>query len=294
LKKRITCQETVELIQKLLKVGYVDIHNLTKREEYKTEGTPQGSIISPLLANVYFHELDKFVIEDLMPEFNKGETRVADKAKAYRLSKVLKDELKANPIIQEYPQLKTIIPILKRNKKIVENDSNYYKEGDYYKRLHYVRYADDILIGVVGNKEDCRKILSQINKFLQENLKLELNKDKCSINLAWEKQTEYLGYLVGRYQNKVIGSQASTEDVSIKVLQQRAINAPSLQIPTKKILERLATKGYVRKLPKSNRYKGKGVGHLTFASDKQIVIHFSALIRGYVNYYMCANRRSKL
>jgi hypothetical protein len=56
----------------------------------------------------------------------------------------------------------------------------------------------------------------------------------------------------------------------------------------------LRDKGYIRKLPNSNRYKGKGVGKLTFASDKQIVQHFSSIIRGYVNYYLCANRRSKL
>lgn len=91
-----------------------------------------------------------------------------------------------------------------------------------------------------------------------------------------------------------MGKETTVEGLSMKALQQRAINNPSLLIPTKRILERLATKGYIRKLPKSNRYKGLGVGHLTFASDKQIVMHFSAMIRGYVNYYICANRRSKL
>jgi hypothetical protein len=287
-------QETIELIQKLLNVGYVDIHNLTKRVAYKKAGTPQGSIISPLLANVYFHELDEFVTEKLIPEFTKGKTRVVDKAKEYQRNHVLKHEIKQNPIIQELPQLKEIIPILKRNKTILDKDANFYPKEEYYKRLYYVRYTDDVLLGVVGTKDDCRKILSRINNFLQEILKLELNLDKCSVNLAWETSTEFLGFLVGRYQNKVVSGEVSTNGVEIKSLHQREINKPGLSIPTKRILERLVASGFIRKLPKSNRYKGRGVGHLTFASDKQIVVHFSSMIRGYVNYYICANRRSKL
>jgi group II intron reverse transcriptase/maturase len=294
LKKRITDQETIELIQKLLNVGYVDIHNLTKREEYKTEGTPQGSIISPLLANIYLHELDVFIQDEMIPKYTVGEKRLADKASVYRRSHVLKSEIKENPIIQELPQLKKIIPVLKTNKNILNNNANHYKEGNYYKRLHYVRYADDLLLGVVGNKEDCRKIMAQINKFLKETLKLELNLEKCSINLARETLTSFLGFEMGRYLNKIDSKNVSVDNVNIKKLTQNAINSPSLLIPVKKILDRLCIRGYVRKLPKSNRYKGKGVGKLTFASDKQIVIHFSSIIRGYVNYYMCANRRSKL
>jgi retron-type reverse transcriptase len=184
LKKRVVDQETLDLIRKLLKVGYVDIHNLTKREEYKTEGTPQGSIISPILMNIFLHELDEFVQETLILGFDKGDKRKEEKAKIYQRNHVLKNEIKENPIILEYPELKKIIPILKRNNSILKKDAQYYKEGEYYKRLHYVRYADDILLGVVGTKEDCRKILARINKFLQENLKLELNLDKCVINLA--------------------------------------------------------------------------------------------------------------
>ena len=294
LKKKVADQETLELIQKLLNVGYVDIYNLTKREEYKIEGAPQGSIISPLLANIYFHELDKYIQDMLIPKYIIGDKRKADKAKLYRNNHVLKNEIRANPIIQELPQLKKIIPILKNNKIILNNDANHYREDEHYKRLHYMRYADDILLGVVGTKEDCRKIVYQINKFLQEKLRLELNLEKCVINLARETFTSFLGFEIGRYINKISSDNVSEESLELKKLKQNSINSPSLIIPTKRILERLWEKGYVRKLPKSNRYKGKGVGKLTFASDKQIVQHFSSIIRGYVNYYSCANKRSKL
>ena len=294
LKKKVTDQETIELIQKLLNVGYVDIHNLTKREEYKTEGTPQGSIISPLLANIYLHELDVFTQDEIIPKYTVGEKRLVDKAGIYKRNHVLKNEMKENPIIQKFPQLKKIIPILKNNKNILHNEANYYKKEDSFKRLHYIRYADDLLLGAVGNKEDCRKIVTKIDKFLKESLKLELNLDKCSINLARETLTSFLGFEVGSYLNKINSKNVVEDSVTVKKLTLNAINGLSLLIPVKKILDRLCIKGYLRKLPRSNRYKGKGVGKLTFASDKQIVIHFSSMIRGYVNYYMCANRRSVL
>lgn len=70
-----------------------------------------------------------------------------------------------------------------------------------------------------------------------------------------------MGFLVGRYQNKIVGVDETLETgLKVKTLNQRAINSPSLNIPTKKILDRLTDKGYLRKMEKSNRYKGKGVG----------------------------------
>jgi group II intron reverse transcriptase/maturase len=281
LKKKVTDQETIELIQKLLNVGYIDIHNLTKREEYKIEGVPPVSIISPLLANIYLHELDVFIQDEIIPKYTVEKKRLVDKVNMYRGNRVLKGDTKKNPIIQKLPQLKN-------NKKILIHEVNYYK------RLHYIRYADDLLLGAVGNKEDCRKIITKIDKFLKENLKLKLNLDKCSINFVRETLTNFLGFEIGCYSNRNNSKTVVAGGVTDKKLTQNAINVPSLLIPVKKILDRLTIKGYVRQLPKSNRYKGKGVGKLTFASDKQIVTHFSSMIRSYVNYYICANKRSKL
>lgn len=212
------------------------------------------------MCNIYLHELDVFVEGTLIPEFSIGEKRVANKVKDYQLRHVLKEEVKSNPIIKELPQLKKIIPILKKNKSIIDKKAAYYKEGEYYKRLHYVRYADDVLLGVVGKKENCRKIVAKINAFLQNNLKLELNLSKCNINLSWETNTSFLGFDIGSYQNKVASENPIVENVVVKKLSSRAINSLGLIIPTKCILGRLTEKGYLRKLPKSNRYKGIGVG----------------------------------
>ena len=62
-----------------------------------------------------------------------------------------------------------------------------------YRRLRYVRYADDFLIGVIGSKAECVKIKSDITKYMEENLKLELSQEKTLITNA-QKPAKFLGF----------------------------------------------------------------------------------------------------
>lgn len=62
-----------------------------------------------------------------------------------------------------------------------------------FRRLKYVRYADDFLIGVIGTKEECVKIKADITHFMQEKLKLEMSQEKTLITNA-QDYAKFLGY----------------------------------------------------------------------------------------------------
>lgn len=64
-----------------------------------------------------------------------------------------------------------------------------------FKRLKYVRYADDFLIGIIGSKEDAVKIKDDIKRFLADRLALELSDEKTLITHT-EKPAKFLGYEV--------------------------------------------------------------------------------------------------
>ena len=75
---------------------------------------------------------------------------------------------------------------------------------DTFKRLKYVRYADDFLIGMIGSKEECKIVKANITTFMREKLKLEMSQEKTLITNAQEP-AKYLGYeIMARRSHKLI------------------------------------------------------------------------------------------
>jgi retron-type reverse transcriptase len=182
LKKKLHDQELIDLLRKFLNVGYIDVHNLTNRGRYETEKITQMTIISPIMCNILFHQLDEFMEDKLIPKFTNNRFSEENKKNSwnYTISSHNQDNLQ----IHELSQLKKIIPLLKRNEEILKKNSFYYKKDDLYQeqQLFYLRYADAILLGYLGTKNECKKVIVEINKYLQKNLKLELNLSLCFVN----------------------------------------------------------------------------------------------------------------
>src|SRR5215472_19247778 len=168
----------LRLISDLLKAGYLEDWKF--HETYS--GTPQGSICSPVLTNIYLNRLDKYVTETLIPQYTTGKRRRKNRPywnlleKAYRLRKEGK-----------YAEAKQW---RKQAQKLPAYDPN----DPTYRRLRYCRYADDILFGFVGSREEAEDIKRLLALFLHDDLKLELSEEKTLITHARTEKARFLGY----------------------------------------------------------------------------------------------------
>jgi group II intron reverse transcriptase/maturase len=185
LRENIHDERFIQLISELLEAGYL--------EDWKyhatLSGTPQGGVLSPLLANIYLNKLDAYVEQQLIPAYTRGEARRPNAVyqqtyrKAYQARKEGKTE-NAKLLRQLQQQLSYYDP----------NDPD-------FRRLRYVRYADDFLLGFNGPKEEAEEIKQQLEMFLREELKLELSQAKTLITHARTGSARFLGYEIHTIQN---------------------------------------------------------------------------------------------
>jgi len=245
----------VKLIDGMLEAGYVE----DWRHFDSLSGTPQGGIISPLLANIYLNELDRFVEDTLIPAYTKGEKR-----KVNRVYKAVENQLKAARKRDDLPEVKRLI---QERRRLPSGEPN--EPG--YRRLRYVRYADDFLLGFVGPREEAREIRDRIGEFLARKLKLTLSEEKTLITHAHDGRARFLGHeiTVTRQGSLISEDGRRATNGGITLLMPRRV--------TTKYEGRFSRKGKATHRPE-----------LLAETAYTIVSRYQSVLRGVYNYYCMA------
>uniref|UniRef100_UPI00237ABB70 hypothetical protein n=1 Tax=Schizosaccharomyces osmophilus TaxID=2545709 RepID=UPI00237ABB70 len=266
LKTRINDVKYLELIYKLLRAGY--IQNGTYFNSKK--GIPQGSVLSPILSNIALSKIDKY-LTDYINKFNKGTKRRQNPMYTHLLRKI--------PECNQFSEKLEIWREINKNPRYISQDEK-------FKRMNFVRYADDILIGVIGSKEDCKNIRQDLSNF-SISLGLSLNMDKTKITNATMDKAYYLGYYIKTTPDEKKPIVISHRKVDDKVVNKRSRNTtrPILMAPTAEIVQKLVEKGYAKhgKLGIPTR-----VGRLIHEDHRTILQHYLSLGSGLCNYYRLA------
>lgn len=277
LAKKIKDSKFVNVIRKFLKAGYLEQwkYNATY------SGTPQGGIISPILANIYLHELD-CKVEELKEQFDKPAVRPFNKeykAMSQRITRAKKLVDKAEAAEEREKLIAMVKQMRKELRTIPAKETS-------DKKIVYVRYADDFLIGVNGTKEECQQIKQCLKEFLEQYLQLELSDEKTKITHSSEN-ARFLGYDISVRRNN------QTKKRSDGVIQRTLNQTVQLLVPLQdKIQKFLINKGIAK--INNGKLESKHVNALTVLTDLEIVDKYNAQTRGICNYYSLASNFNKL
>ncbi len=254
LAERIHDGRFLQLIERMLQAGYLE----DWRWHATLSGAPQGGIASPILSNIYLDRLDQFVEQQLIPEYERGVLRRPNPEYARVASRLYAEKKRGNR--------EAVRELTLRRRRLPSKDP----ADPGYRRLRYIRYADDFLLGFAGPRHEAEEIKGKIREFLHEELKLELSEPKTLITHAVSQGARFLGYQIRTQQTD-----------TKKTNGRRAVNgAIGLFVPKAVIKARCA------------RYMKKGKpafrGPMLLDDDFTIVAKFGSEYRGFVQYYLPA------
>ena len=278
LRERISDDRFIRLIRKFLKAGYVE--DWTFHNTYS--GMPQGGIVSPILANIYLDKLDKYV-KEYIQHFDKGTKRRPGK-ESNDLANERKRTVRKLKKIKDGTEKAALVARL----KAIEQERAAFPSGDEmdgsYRRLKYIRYADDFILGVIGSKEDALRIKEDIKSFLSESLALELSEEKTLITHTG-KSAKFLGYEITVTRNN-----HQRRDVQGR-LRRTYGKRVRLNVSMATLRDKLLEYGAMEIKLRNGKeiWKPKCRSGLIFNDDLEILDRYNRETVGFCNYYLIAN-----
>jgi hypothetical protein len=279
LEKKIDDWKFLRVIKKMLKAGYMEDWKYHRTQS----GTPQGGIISPILANIYLHELDCYV-ETLKHDFNKGDGRQPNWEYRTIVNRVGKLNQKIKG--EQNPEIRDHLIALKQQeqRRSLELPSTDQYDPD-YRRLHYCRYADDFMLGVIGPKSEAMEVMEKIKAFLHERLHLKYSEAKTGL----KHNSEIIRFL--GYDITVINSEKTVKGIYHGQHTKRRTGKGhiTLYVPDER-LQKFAT---YRKYGNWETLEPDHKAFLRHLKDYEIIQIYSTEMRGLANYYALANNYAK-
>ncbi|WP_049139062.1 reverse transcriptase/maturase family protein [Bacteroides fragilis] len=282
LRERISDERFLRLIRKFLNAGYVEDWKYNKTYS----GTPQGGIISPMLANIYLDKFDKY-IKEYAAKFRKGDRRSIN-PEYWRLNNKknwLKKKLQKTS--DEQIRKSYLYEIAQLSKQMLSTPHKDAMDAD-FRRLQYVRYADDFLISVIGSKSECETIKADITQFMREQLKLELSDEKTLITHAQDK-AKFLGYEI--FIRKSDAVKRNKDGVLKRDFNGAVVLTLNSAVIQKKLTEYNALE--VRNIDGKDIWWSKPRRYMTPMKPEDILAQYNAETRGLYNYYSLAANVSK-
>jgi group II intron reverse transcriptase/maturase len=263
LKRDIHDNRFIKLVKGMLKAGYMEDWRYFETHS----GVPQGGVVSPILSNIVLDQLDVFVEDVLIPKYTKGKRRRVNPD--YQRVQDRRGYHKSRGNWERYTEEG------KKMRQIPCKDP----QDPNYRRLRYIRYADDFLLGFVGPKKEAEAIKEEVGEFLR-TLKLEISPEKTKITHARNDRARFLGYDIGVSWSNIKVHKTKN---NVKV---RQVNGNiRLEVP----------KDVVTKWVGKYTRKGRAIhlGQYIHLSDYEMVATFGAQLRGIAQYYMLAIDVSK-
>jgi group II intron reverse transcriptase/maturase len=255
LREKIHDPRFLRLIENLLRAGYLEAW----RYHHTLSGSPQGAVVSPILANIYLNQLDQFVETVLIPKYNQGQRR-----RPNPLWQRLQNQARSLKKAGQHQEAHSVRRQMQQVPSLDPTDPN-------YRRLRYLRYADDWLIGFSGPRQEAEAIKQEIATFLKERLHLELSETKTLITHAQTQSARFLGYPITVLQN----------DHKLDHRGHRSINGQIALLVPEEVVK-----------AKRQRYlrRGKPIHRPELVHDSvfSIVAHYQREYQGIVEYYRLA------
>ena len=277
LEKKIKDSKFINIIRGFLKGGYVEDF------QYNTtlSGTPQGGIISPILANIYLHELDAKVME-IKAAFDSPSSRhnTPEYQHLVKRRQTLQKKIDRSTGEERENAIREFKQVCREKLRTPArmNDD---------KKLVYCRYADDFIIGINGSREDCEEIKETLRVFLQDCYHLELSVEKTKITHSSER-IRFLGYDVAVRRSQEV--KRRKDGVKERTLN----NSVELTAPLQeKIMGYLFSNNIVEQRPDGEIWP-VAKPQMRHMAEKDIVRRYDTQVRGICNYYCLAANYDKL